>query len=670
MKKHAFWVASGVALLTTAAMAFIYVRWPTATLSAWIDNVGNGVSPLLVAPPLCVWAGLRTRGARRYGWLLLGASAFVWALGEGVYTYVFSVAQPCASDPTQCPNPSYADLFYLAAVPVGIVGLLLVPGKPRSATDLLRQALDGLLIGASVLFISWAYALKELYAYNTTSGLTRFATMVGLAYPVSDVIMLTLAISAFSRLRCGRLSPILLMFGFLALAVSDTVYNYQINVVASNSTALTDVGWYVGYFLVGLAAWQAVLHADGEAAEVEARGPTILQTVAPYVPLAGVGIATLHATQAREWGSVLAWDGVAIIFALLLRQLLALIENLRLNRGLEATVAERTRQLLAGRDQLRASEVRFRSLVQNSTDVITIIDASSGITFQTDSVESVLGYPSGSLLNASFLNLVKASDRTTFEAALSTLREQSQLPGQVAPHLAIECHLRDYSGGWRYAEIRATSLLDNPAVDGIVLNVRDITDRKTLEDQLTHQAFHDGLTQLPNRPLFRARVQYELARNARNNQSIAVFMLDIDGFNSINDNLSHDAGDSLLIMVAERLAAIVRPGDTLARLGGDEFAVLSVGPTAGPQADAVADRLAGALKAPFVIDGAGIHITASMGIAIRSDGDERPTICCVAPTWPCTVLRSAMPAAIRCTNPLSIPWLPTASRCSQPCKWH
>jgi diguanylate cyclase (GGDEF)-like protein/PAS domain S-box-containing protein len=623
IRRHLFWVAGTLAVVTGVAMVFVLARWPSTAVTAWIDDAGEAVSPLLIAAPLCVWAARRTSGTRRCGWLLLGGSALVWGIGECVYTYLFDVVQPCANNPAVCPNPSYADLFFLAAIPIGIAGLLLLPGKPRSGADLLRQVLDGLLIGCSVLYISWAFALKDLYNYTTGSGLTRVATAVGLAYPIGDVIMVTLAISAFSRIRRGRLSPVLLMIGFLALAVSDTAYNYYSNVVAvSDSVSPTDAGWYFGYFLVGLAALWVVLHPDEAAVGAGLRGPTVLQTVAPYVPLAGVAVATVYAVHLREWGAVLAWDGVAIIVALLDRQLLALVENLRLNRGLESRVAEGTRQFVEGQDQLRASQDRFRSLVQNSTDVITIIDASSGITFQTESVESVLGYPSGSLLAASFLDLVKPGDRSAFEAAISALREPAPVPGQVSPYLALECHLRDHSGGWRYVEIRATALLDNPAIDGIVLNVRDITDRKTLEDQLTHQTFHDVLTRLPNRALFRERLEYELARNPRDQQSVAVFVLDIDAFSAINDSLSHEAGDSLLIKIAERLSTVIRPGDTLARLGGDEFAVLSEGIAAGMQTEAVAGRLSNALVAPFDVDGTAVHLKASMGIAIRGDGDE------------------------------------------------
>src|SRR4029077_8884890 len=110
-----------------------------------------------------------------------------------------------------------------------------------------------------------------------------------------------------------------------------------------------------------------------------------------------------------------------------------------------------------------------------------------------------------------------------------------------------------------------------PRVKGLVLNARDVTERKALEEELAHQAFHDSLTGLSNRALFRDRVDHALTRAGRHNEFLAVLLLDLDGFKMINDSLGHDAGDELLVAVAERILAASRSSDTVARLGGDEF---------------------------------------------------------------------------------------------------
>ena len=147
-------------------------------------------------------------------------------------------------------------------------------------------------------------------------------------------------------------------------------------------------------------------------------------------------------------------------------------------------------------------------------------------------------------------------------------------------------------------EATVTSLADEQVVRGFVLNVRDVTERRRLERELSHQAFHDSLTGLANRSLFADRVQRGLAGCGRTGRPLAVLFLDLDGFKAVNDTLGHGAGDRLLEQVAERLLHCVRPGDTVARLGGDEFAVLLEDLAPGEDGSAVAVRIAEALRRP------------------------------------------------------------------------
>ena len=145
--------------------------------------------------------------------------------------------------------------------------------------------------------------------------------------------------------------------------------------------------------------------------------------------------------------------------------------------------------------------------------------------------------------------------------------------GTPGIHAPIEFPVPHADGSWRYFEHTVNNLLDDPDVRGIVISSRDITDRKELEEQLRHQAFHDRLTELPNRALFTGRLEHALGRSARTGRSVAVLFLDLNNFKLVNDSLGHEVGDRLLIAVAERLKACLRPGDTVARLGGDEFTV-------------------------------------------------------------------------------------------------
>ncbi|MBV8982420.1 MAG: EAL domain-containing protein, partial [Acidimicrobiia bacterium] len=167
---------------------------------------------------------------------------------------------------------------------------------------------------------------------------------------------------------------------------------------------------------------------------------------------------------------------------------------------------------------------------------------------------------------------------------------------------------------WRWVEVVMGNLLDDPAVEGVVLNIRDTTERKTAEEALLHQAFHDALTGLPNRALFLDRLGQTLARRERRGSMTAVLFLDLDRFKWINDSLGHAAGDELLNQVSDRLRGAIRMGDSVARFGGDEFVVLCSELDGEWEAEAIADRIHAALSDQFSVAGRDLTVTASIGI--------------------------------------------------------
>jgi len=158
----------------------------------------------------------------------------------------------------------------------------------------------------------------------------------------------------------------------------------------------------------------------------------------------------------------------------------------------------------------------------------------------------------------------------------------------------------------------------------LVGTVQDITERKALEQQFEHQAFHDFLTDLPNRQLFMDRLGHALRRTVRENSEVAVLFMDLDGFKVINDSLGHKTGDLLLMILAERLRRCLRPEDTFARFGGDEFTVLQEGIADPTQAIHAAERIISELRRPFLLEGRELFVTASIGIALGSATTKSP----------------------------------------------
>ena len=282
-------------------------------------------------------------------------------------------------------------------------------------------------------------------------------------------------------------------------------------------------------------------------------------------------------------------------------------------------------------DALRSSEERFRSLVHNAADMISILDAEGKVLYHSPASLRLLGFSPSERLGRDGFEALHGEDRQRIEALFAEVVDrprQSRL---------AEYRMRHSDGSWRVLESKFTNLLDNPAVSGVVLNSRDVSDRKEAEDRLLHDALHDALTTLPNRTLFVDRLTHCLDRRARNRSyRCALLFLDLDRFKMINDSFGHAIGDRLLVQASSRLKSCLRPTDTLARLGGDEFAILLDEVGDASTAVRVAQRIQQELEAPFHLEGREIYSTASIGIALSTAESE-----------PADVLRDADTAMYR-----------------------
>ena len=311
--------------------------------------------------------------------------------------------------------------------------------------------------------------------------------------------------------------------------------------------------------------------------------------------------------QQRVAASALTGSLVASIAALLLGVAALVGLGLRLaSQRRRAELAEQKRAVE------RRSEQRVRALVEHSSDVVTVVGRDLRVRWQAASVQRLLGYKPGSLADTPVDLIVHPDDQPLFMAFLRA-RSSAGSPA------TLRARMLHADGHWRYVETIAENRFDDPAVEGLVLNMRDVSERKEFEDALRHQAFHDSLTGLANRALFEDRLNHALVGNSRPRRKLAVLFLDVDDFKTINDSLGHRAGDSLLKGVATRISSVIRPTDTAARLGGDEFAVLVDGMDTDDEGREIAERILDALRQSFLVDDRELSVTASIGIAF-SDG--------------------------------------------------
>ena len=298
-------------------------------------------------------------------------------------------------------------------------------------------------------------------------------------------------------------------------------------------------------------------------------------------------------------------------------ELLQTIENALKQRRLKEEKAQIA-------EQLKESEQLHRYMIDSSPDIVYMLDEDGKFTFVNDRVVQLLGYQKVELMGRHYSEIVCLDDmekachvfneRRTASRRLQNVelrlrcRDRSQKPGCVETSaIAIEINA---TGIYRGDHIKGERFVGTYGV------IRDISDRKEAERTIKFQAYHDLLTKLPNRALFKDRLNLAVAHAKRANQQLAVMFLDLDRFKLVNDSLGHIFGDQLLQVVTQRLKECVREGDTLARFGGDEFTLLLPQITCGADSEVIARKIIDRFKEPFFIENNELYVTISIGIAV------------------------------------------------------
>ena len=581
---------AGMVTLLTVLYALGYLAWERSGLGspAVRDLVGNlAFMPLnLTVATLCFLAARQVildPGVRR-GLRFLGTGCVMVFIGNSISICLLALGQN--------PTVSWADLFYLSDSFLMLAALLSFPLARRIRLERLKYSLDAAIVVIGGAVAIWYLTIRPTQA----AGEGVLATAVlAFAYPLASLLLLYGVTTALLRqpLDGNRLAYGLLVSGVLVSIFADLAFDLVLIEMGARSPAWTDAV-YMCFYVLLTASTELYLRRPVAGTERPAAPRQQIQVMSPLPYLA---MATTYGLLLRAathpWKnpvSAIVVGAVLMTALVLLRQLLAVRQNVRL-------LAE------AG------AEARFRSLVQNSSDVILVVRGDATIKFASPSVARVLRRDPASLLGQPLLDLVDSDDR---ERARDFLHEAGRFAGVSAP---VEWRFRLPDGSMLQAELLATNLVDDPTVRGVVLNGRDVSERKRLEQQLMHQAFHDPLTGLANRALFLDRVSHALALARRQGREVSVLYLDLDDFKKVNDSLGHSEGDRLLVATAERLRSGARDGDTIARLGGDEFAILIEDAVGGDGLGAAVERFQSAVKAPFMLSGNEVPMSVSIGVA-------------------------------------------------------
>jgi diguanylate cyclase (GGDEF)-like protein/PAS domain S-box-containing protein len=299
-----------------------------------------------------------------------------------------------------------------------------------------------------------------------------------------------------------------------------------------------------------------------------------------------------------------------------------LLESVHILRGedgeevLEGTAIDITDRKMA-EIALRDSEARYRLMAENSTDLISRSTVRGRIVYASDAIRNLLGYEPSELVGRSIYSFITPEDHPIIRRATFSLGEVG------ASTYSFRAVRKDGTLVWFESTSRAIVNAETGAVEEVVSVSRDITERKSAEEQIEYQAYHDALTALPNRLLFRDRLTVALAHAKRQQHLLAVMFLDLDRFKYVNDTLGHSVGDELLKSIAGRLQSMLREEDTIARMGGDEFTLLLADLGSAEDAAKIAQKLLDAIAQPVHLEGHDLYITTSIGIALYpNDGNS------------------------------------------------
>ena len=272
-------------------------------------------------------------------------------------------------------------------------------------------------------------------------------------------------------------------------------------------------------------------------------------------------------------------------------------------------------------DELEQRERRFRTIFEKSWSGVALLDADLKFRFAGSSTQNIVGYDEYEMLGHPLVDYIHPRERGAVQRLFSTL---TGTPNKEAHG---ELRFLHKNGTWIWLEGFAQNMLHEPSVGAIILNYRDVSQRRLTEKQLEYRAHYDALTDLPNRVLFRDRVTTGLAQSRRNKRGLAIMYLDLDHFKLVNDGLGHSFGDALLAAVSRRLQGCLRASDTISRIGGDEFSILINDVAEDESIAGVARKLLDSFVHPFRIENHDLFVTASIGISVYpSDGDDFETL--------------------------------------------
>jgi diguanylate cyclase (GGDEF)-like protein/PAS domain S-box-containing protein len=575
-----------------AAAATFLGYTPGATRYGPATVLATAVATLAACAAVWRASGLENSGAARpHAWRWLAVALAIQLAAALVHAAALSLDWPALRADAAVLKFAF---FPCAAVAAGAM-LFSTRREPFGTPFWLEALLVALCIGA----VLWLALPRDLTPVSMPALSSATAAAWGAALDGTLIVMSAVLLLRRSDWR-GWPGHVLFALGLMMLASSRLL---EAVTLAKNGTPAPTCPLHLAAIVsFALAAHLDYLRTARRAPPMDAaeRGSPFAALL-PYAALmlAGVTLLSLHEGSPGEPARVVAWVVCTAAGLLFARQALLTTRAVAVQAGLAR----------------RSAEARFAALIRNTADVVAVVDGQGAFSYLTPTAERIFGQPPQALIGRKLAELVAFEDRARLRDFFA--RDLAQ-PGASAH---VEARIPRGEERHRIVEIHASNMLQEPAIGGFLLNLRDSTDRKGMEEQLKRLALHDPLTLLANRSLFRDRIEHAVAVSKRNGRGVAVLFVDLDNFKKVNDSFGHATGDRVLHRSAQRLVKATRNGDTVARFGGDEFAVLLENLTGRDQVIEIAARVVESLQGPLELTGNDVRIGASVGVAFAGPDD-------------------------------------------------
>jgi diguanylate cyclase (GGDEF)-like protein/PAS domain S-box-containing protein len=523
------------------------------------------------------------------GWQVVAGACVFWFIGEVIYGF-FIIRSGRPDLPV-----SYADIFFLIAIPLAIIGVFMVGLYGLKTAERLRIALDALAFAAAIAFISMTF-LVELADRNQP--VIQGTSWRHFFFFILDIVFASLALC---MMLYRRFDKMIVPFGvgMILQASADMMW------VTDQFRDSFVTRPFARVFLLTAAAlycFSATRTSGKPMKPSTAFGERQLRLGVFAIVFCAIVFAIVKLPGSERIHPIVAFCFVVLFIATLLGQIVSHYENHKLT-------SEQAESL----DAISESEERFRIAFENGPTGLLLVDHDGFIVKANKAFSQMLMQDAAELIDAELILLIHPDDREThLRMSMNILNRTSRSDYEAR---FIE---RDGSVSWG-----SVSVSEMPAIDGtsyMVYQIEDISDRKTSEQRLQYLAIHDPLTGLANRTYFMERVNEALNTATARHQPLAVLFLDLDRFKVINDSLGHSVGDQVIQTISHRIRKVVGTRGTVARFGGDEFTVLIAPPTNDQQAHLIAKEILDEVIKPFPLEDGDAYISCSIGLVL-TDGE-------------------------------------------------